>query len=121
MMDKIAQKELQKELMEDGTERLRTILGEDPNISEKKMFGGVLFMLNGNMLCGYTNKAQLMVRVGKELEPEARQMPGARDMDFTGKKMGGMLFVDEAALQAENALQSWIALATRFVSTLPPK
>ena len=107
--------------MEDGTERLRAILSDDPNISEKKMFGGVAFMLNGNMLCGYTNKGQLMVRVGKELEPEARKLPGAMDMDFTGKKMGGMLFVDEAVLKTDENLKNWVSLATKFVGTLPAK
>lgn len=107
--------------MEEGTERLRGLLGDDPNITEKKMFGGVAFMLNGNMLCGYTNKGDLMVRVGKELEPEARELPGAKDMDFTGKKMGGMLFVDEDALAEDEALKQWIALATRFVGALPAK
>lgn len=107
--------------MEEGTERLRGFLSADPNISEKKMFGGVAFMLNGNMLCGYTNKGQLMVRVGKELEPEARKLPGAQDMDFTGKKMGGMLFVEQGALESDDALRQWIALATRFVGTLPAK
>jgi len=107
--------------MEEGTQRLRKILSDDPNISEKKMFGGVAFMLNGNMLCGYTNKSQLMVRVGKELEPEARKLPGAMDMDFTGKKMGGMLFVNEGALETGSALQTWVALATRFVGNLPAK
>lgn len=108
-------------LMEEGTERLRGVLGDDPNIIDKKMFGGVVFMLNGNMLCGYTNKGQLMVRVGKELEPEARKLPGAQDMDFTGKKMGGMLFVDEDAIQTDDALRQWIALATQFVGALPAK
>lgn len=107
--------------MEEGTERLRGLLGDDPNIAEKKMFGGIAFMLNGNMLCGYTNKGTLMVRVGKELEAEARTLPGAKDMDFTGKKMGGMLFVDEQALEKDEALSKWIALATRFVGTLPAK
>ncbi len=107
--------------MQEGTERLRELLGDDPNISEKKMFGGVAFMLNGNMLCGYTNKGKLMVRVGKELEAEARKLPGAQDMDFTGKKMGGMLFVDEDALSDTAALEMWIALATRFVGALPAK
>jgi len=107
--------------MIEGTDRLRSILGDDPNIAEKKMFGGVAFMLNGNMLCGYTNKGKLMVRVGKELEPEARKLPGAMDMDFTGKKMGGMLFVDEAALEEDATLRQWIALATKFVGALPPK
>jgi len=107
--------------MEDGTERLRNLLQDDPNISEKKMFGGVAFMLNGNMLCGYTNTGQLMVRVGKDLEPEARKLPGAQDMDFTGRKMGGMLFVDEDALEADESLNVWIALATKFVGNLPTK
>ncbi len=107
--------------MLEGTDRLRDLLGDDPNISEKKMFGGVAFMLNGNMLCGYTNKGKLMVRVGKALEAEARKLPGAQDMDFTGKKMGGMLFVDEEALVAPGALEQWIALATRFVGALPAK
>lgn len=107
--------------MEDGTERLRGFLNDDPNISEKKMFGGVAFMLNGNMLCGYTSKGQLMVRVGKELEAEARLLPGARDMDFAGRKMGGMLFVDNDALESDAVLLQWIAIATRFVGSLPPK
>lgn len=107
--------------MQQGTERIRAILGDDPNVTDKKMFGGVLFLLNNNMLCGYTNKGQFMVRVGKELEPEARKMPGAQDMDFTGKKMGGMLFVDDEAIETEQALRQWIALATRFVGALPPK
>lgn len=107
--------------MEEGTERLRGLLGDAPNVIDKKMFGGVVFMLNGNMLCGYTSKGQLMVRVGKELEPEARKLPGAQDMDFTGKKMGGMLFVDEAAIETDDMQAQWIALATQFVGSLPPK
>ncbi len=107
--------------MEAGTERLREILGDDPNIIDKKMFGGIIFMLNGNMLCGYTNKGKLMVRVGKELEAEARKIPGAEDMDFTGKKMGGMLFVADEAIADKASLEKWVALATQFVSTLPAK
>lgn len=107
--------------METGTERLMEILGDDPNIIDKKMFGGVIFMLNGNMLCGYTNKGKLMVRVGKELEAEARKIPGAQDMDFTGKKMGGMLFVDDAAIADKPSLERWVSLATQYVGSLPPK
>lgn len=107
--------------MEEGTERLRAFLGDDPNVSDKKMFGGVVFMLNGNMLCGYTSKGKLMVRVGKELEAEARKLPGAQDMDFTGKKMSGMLFVDESVLTSDDAVRQWIAIATRFVGALPAK
>ena len=102
-------------------ERLSNVFAKNKDVVEKKMFGGVAFMLNGNMLCGYTNKGKLMVRVGKELEAEARQLPGAQDMDFTGKKMGGMLFVDDEALVEDDSLARWVALATRFVGTLPAK
>ena len=104
-----------------GTERLRGILGHDPNISEKKMFGGSAFMLNGNMLCGFTSKGRFMVRIGRDLEAEARKLPGAQDMDFNGRKMGGMLFVDDGAIADTLALEKWIALATRFVGALPAK
>jgi TfoX/Sxy family transcriptional regulator of competence genes len=107
--------------LEERVERIRAIIGDDPNITEKRMFGGLAFMLNGNMLCGYTNKGDLMVRVGNDLEAEARAMPGARDMDYTGKTMAGFLFVDEEALTEDKALAQWIALGTRFVGTLPPK
>lgn len=101
--------------------RIRQQIGDDPNISEKKMFGGIAFMLNGNMLCGITNKGQFMARIGKELEAEAIQLPGASEMNMTGKKMGGMLFVDEDTLSEDKQLAEWIALCTRFVGTLPPK
>ena len=61
--------------MEELAERIRKILFDDPNISERKMFGGVCFMLNGNMLCGPSKSGNLMVRVGKDLEAEARSKP----------------------------------------------
>lgn len=102
-------------------ERLRIAFGDRPHVQEKRMFGGIAFMLNGNMLCGITNKSQFMVRVGKDLEPEARKLPGAADMDFTGKKMAGMLFVDNDAIEDDEALEKWLILAERFVGTLPPK
>lgn len=101
--------------------RIRQQIGDDPNITEKKMFGGIAFMLNGNMLCGITNKGQFMARVGKELEAEAMKLPGAGEMTMTGKKMGGMLFVDEEAMAEEAQLAEWLALCTRFVGALPPK
>lgn len=106
---------------EELLDRIRVYLDDRPNIREQRMFGGVAFMLNGNMLCGITKGGQLMARVGKELEAEARQLPGAADMDFTGKKMGGMLFVDGDGTEDDESLESWITICERFVSTLPPK
>ncbi|MCA9566352.1 MAG: TfoX/Sxy family protein [Myxococcales bacterium] len=101
-------------------ERIRAVLADAP-VTEKKMFGGLCFLHHGNMLCGVTNKGAFMVRVGKALEPEARELPGARDMDFTGKKMGGMLFVDDAAIADDEALAQWVGLCLRHAETLPPK
>jgi len=101
-------------------DRLRRLLAQEP-VTEKKMFGGVCMLYQGNMLCGVTKKEQLMVRMGKELEAEARDLPGAQDMDFTGKKMGGMLFVDLDAVETDAALQQWLDLCLRFARTLPAK
>jgi len=102
-------------------DRIRILLIDDINISEKKMFGGVCFMLNGNMLCGPTKDGDLMLRVGKELEAEARSRPHTRAMDFTGKPMKGFVFVGPEGFETDEALNEWIAFATRFVGALPAK
>ncbi len=104
-----------------GAARLREFLETDPLITEKKMFGGNIFLLNGNMLCGYSSKGQFMVRIGKELEATANKFPGTENMDFSKKKMGGMLFVDDAAIPDRAALENWVNLARKYVSTLPSK
>ena len=106
---------------EDLLSRLRAQLGDDPNISEKKMFGGMAFMLNGNMLCGIMSTGAFLVRVGKEFEAEALKKPGTRLMEQGGRTMGGFITVDEAALEEDAAISQWLALATRFVGAMPPK
>ncbi|MEM7301083.1 MAG: TfoX/Sxy family protein [Pseudomonadota bacterium] len=107
--------------MQEIADRLRHLLMDDPNISEKKMFGGVCFMLNGNMLCGPVKNGDLMLRVGKDYEDEVRARPHTRPMDFTGKPMKGFVFVDQAGLETEAELKEWVSLARRFVGALPPK
>jgi len=107
--------------MEEIAERIRNLLNDDPNISEKKMFGGVCFMLNGNMLCGPTKSGDLMIRVGKKLEANARARPHTREMDFTGKPVKGFIFVEPAGIETDEDLYKWIALATKFVGALPAK
>ena len=69
---------------------LRDALTGTDGITEKKMFGGLCFMLNGNMLCG-VHKDGAMYRVGKDHEDAALSLPGARKMDFTGRPMGGFI------------------------------
>lgn len=100
-------------------ELMRGALAFRPGITEKKMFGGYCWMLNGNMLCG-VEVGRFMFRVGKELEAEALQRPGTSPMDVTGKPMGGIVWVDaDAAIEA--GLGNWADFAARFVGALPSK
>lgn len=100
-------------------ERMRAALSKNPDVTEKKMFGGFCWMLNGNMLCG-VEVGRYMFRVGKDLEAEALRRPGASPMDITGKPMRGFIWVSAAHAEGKE-LKSWIALASRYVESLPPK
>lgn len=107
--------------MEEMADRVRHLLIDDPNVSERKMFGGICFMLNGNMMCGPIKNGDMMFRVGKDQEAEALSREGAREMDFTGKVMKGFVFVSSETLEADERIYEWITLATNFVGNLPAK
>lgn len=98
---------------------MRTALEEQPGISEKKMFGGICWLMNGNMLCG-TREERYMFRVGKEQQDEALKKPGADLMSLSGRKMGGIIWVsaDECI---DETLEEWVAMAANFAGSLPPK
>ena len=98
---------------------MRTALKARSGIVEKKMFGGYCWMLNGNMLCGVEVR-RYMFRVGKDLERDALERPGARPMDITGKPMRGFVWVSAESADRED-LERWIELAERYVGALPPK
>ncbi len=100
-------------------QRLRTALTGRGRITETRMFGGLCFMLNGNMLCGI-HKAHLIFRVGKTQHAAALARRGARPMDITGRPMAGFIFVDPAYCNPRG-LKSWVALAERYVGALPAK
>lgn len=102
-------------------ERLRPLIGKKPGIVEKKMFGGLGFMLNGNMVIGTTAKGALLVRVDPDKMDEALSRPGAYEMHMGPKPMKGFIAVDEEGTPDEAALKEWIAYATKYVKTLPPK
>lgn len=99
--------------------RLRQAFAGRRNITEKRMFGGVCFLLRGNMLCG-TGKSDFMFRVGKDQDAVALSRKGARPMDFTGKAMAGFVWVAPDACDAR-ALKRWIEMAEKYVGTLPAK
>jgi TfoX/Sxy family transcriptional regulator of competence genes len=100
-------------------ERLRGALKGRGQVTEKRMFGGMCFLLRGNMLCG-SGKTDFMFRVGKAQDAEALARPGARPMDFTGRKFPGFVWVDPEACDSR-ALKRWVALAETYVAALPPK
>lgn len=100
--------------------RLRKALRGAGTVSEKKMFGGIAFMLNGNMCCGVINDL-MMARVGLEAYSGALEMPHARPMDFTKKPMKGYVYVEPGGLRSDEQLREWLGRCTEFVRTLPEK
>ena len=101
-------------------QRLRERLAEHAAVVEKKMFGGLAFMLRGNMCCGVSGD-DLMLRVAPEAYQEALSRPHSRPMDFTGKPLKGFVFVDPAGFEEDDDLAAWVALSTRFALSLPAK
>ena len=101
-------------------ERVRAALARREGLSERRMFGGLAFMLNGNMCCGLTADA-LMVRVGPDRFQQALDQPHARPMDFTGRPMKGMVYVDPAGYATDEALAAWVGRGVEFAASLPPK
>ena len=101
-------------------ERIRVVLELRPRTNERRMFGGVCFTLNGNMVCGVVG-TDLMVRVGPDRYQDALQQPHVREMDFTGRAMKGYVFVGRQAIKNELALRHWIDLGAAYVGGLPAK
>jgi TfoX/Sxy family transcriptional regulator of competence genes len=105
---------------ENLAQRVRDVVAEQTGVSEKKMFGGLSFLLHGNMACGIVGD-DLMVRVGREAAAEALAKPHARPMDFTGKPLPGYVYVAPEGTGQTRALRSWVSRGMSFAATLPPK
>ena len=101
-------------------QRVREVLADEPGLTEKRMFGGVAFMLDGNMACGVTND-DMMVRVGTEGYDALIAQPGARMFDMTGKPMKGWLLVSAEATAEDEDLAGWVGRGVAFARSLPPK
>ena len=100
--------------------RLNEIYSAIPGVVDKKMFGGLAFMVNGHMSCGIVNDT-LMARVGPDSYEKALGRPYARPMDFTGKPMKGLVYVAPEGFESDEELMSWVQLSLDFVMSLPPK
>ncbi|MEU9213670.1 TfoX/Sxy family protein [Streptomyces sp. NPDC048415] len=101
-------------------ERIRERLGADPDIAEKRMFGGIAFLYRGNMAVGVTGD-DLMVRVGPDATDAALARPGARIFDMTGRPMRGWVVVAGEAVAEDDATGAWIDQRHDFAASLPPK
>jgi hypothetical protein len=100
--------------------RVRARLARAHRLSERRMFGGLCFLVNGHMCAGIVGDT-LMLRVGPERYAEALAQPHAREMDFTGRPLKGMVYVDPPGIAGAAALGRWLALALAFVRSQPAK
>ncbi len=100
-------------------DRVRQALAGKP-FTEKKMFGGLAFLVNGNMCCGPV-KDKLMVRLGNDRVAEALTEPNITPMDFTGKPIRSMAYLTEQGCASDEEVQRWVQEAYRFAASLPAK
>lgn len=104
---------------EDLADRVRALLPGGEAVTERQMFGGLAFMLGGHMFCGVV-KDTLMVRLGADGADRALARPHVRPMDFTGRPMKSMVFVEPGGLRGA-ALRQWVDTAADYARSLPPK
>lgn len=100
--------------------RVKEILLEHGDVDERKMFGGIAFMVKGYMCCGIAND-DLMLRLGEEGAEVALKDEHVRPMDFTGRPMKGHVFAAPAGLRTEPDLRRHVEAALEFVASLPPR
>lgn len=100
--------------------RLRETLKRRKGVTERKMFGGVAFLLNGHMCCGVIDE-NVVLRLGKDGADRALQERHTAEMDFTGTPLSSMIYLRPRGYKTDDDLQRWVARAVGFVKTLPPK
>jgi len=102
-------------------ERVRTIITARSDVTERKMFGGIAWMLEGNMAVGISSSAELMVRLGPDATDDALSQPHTRLFDMAGRPMKGWILVAPEGVKTKRQLDAWVARGTNFAGGLPPK
>jgi len=100
--------------------RIRVILADDDGVTERKMFGGIAFMIGGNMACGVIGN-DLMARVGADGHDDAMAQPHVRLMDFAHRPMRGMVYVGTGGTASDVDLERWVGRCAAFATSLPRK
>ena len=101
-------------------DRIREVLAPVADVSERTMFGGLAFLIAGNMACGIVGQ-DLMLRLGEERADAALDEPHVRPMDFTGRPMKSMVYVAAAGIATRDSLEIWVGRGVGFAAGLPPK
>lgn len=101
-------------------QRIREVLGNRPGLSERRMFGGLAFLIHGHMFVG-VQASTLMARVGPERYADALAVKHVREMDFTGKPLKGYVYVAPEGTDEDTELAKWVNWCADFVAAMPPK
>ena len=107
------------ETMDYLAERIRSLLGDDPRVTEKNMFGGLTFLLNGHILVGTKKDGRILLSVGKENNDAALARPGATQMVHNNRNMTGFVWVEPDAIEDDDDLADWVKAAYGWVSRMP--
>jgi TfoX/Sxy family transcriptional regulator of competence genes len=102
-------------------DRIRTQLGNRAGLTEKKMFGGLAFLIGGNMAIAASGQGGILVRVDPEESDELVASTPAEPMEMRGRQMAGWLRVDTADVATDSALADWVERGARYAASLPPK
>ncbi len=105
----------------DLAHRIREQLSDEHGVTEKSMFGGLAFLLRGNMAVGISNSDELMVRLGADATDSARARPHTRMFDMTGRPMKGWILVAPEGIKTKRQLGAWVKRGVEYARTLPPK
>jgi TfoX/Sxy family transcriptional regulator of competence genes len=106
---------------EELAERIRTMVGDRAGLTEKKMFGGLAFLIGGNMAIAASGQGGILVRVDPEESDQLVSTTPAEPMEMRGRQMVGWLRVDRAAVADDAALVAWVERGTSYAASLPPK
>ena len=106
---------------EDLAERIRELLDEEGPAVEKKMFGGLAFLIGGNMAVAASGQGGVLVRVDPDQSDKLVATTNARPMEMRGRQMQGWLRVDDADVRTKRQLAKWVRLGAAYASSLPPK
>ena len=106
---------------EELADRIRAQLADEPGVEEKKMFGGLAFLIGGNMAVAASGQGGLMVRVDPAESDELVRTTPARLLEMRGRGMPGWLRVETADVEADEALSAWVDRGVAFARSLPPK